>query len=220
MFIVLLSYRSRGVQTFRRAQLIKMIDNTLCHFKNNNIECRIVIAEQNNDEKFNRGFLLNVAFLESKVFNCKNYFHMNVDYYFDLTRKIPKDILNPSGFIELFKPPYPVLGSACVFDSDSYELINGFPNDLEGWGGDDWAIYNRIKARHIKLLKTPNHICNSGIITEINNQFCVDQSNNEKNIRLSFRNDIATNGINSIHYKIDGHGEFHNGNDVIHLLVN
>jgi len=220
MFIVLVSYRSRGNQTFRREQLIKMLDNTCAYFKNNGLECKIVVAEQYNNNKFNRGFLLNVAFLESKVFQCKKYFHMNVDYYFDLTKKIPEELLNVKGFIELFKPPYPVLGSACVFDSDSYELINGFPNDLEGWGGDDWAIYNRIKTKQIKLIETPNHICNSGIITEINNQFCVDQSNNEKNIRLSFRPDIDTNGINSIHYKIDGHGEFHNGNDIIHLLVN
>ena len=219
MFIVLVSYRSRGNQTFRREQLIKMIDNTRTYFKNNDIECKIVVAEQNNNNKFNRGFLLNVAFLESKVFQCKKYFHMNVDYYFDLTKKIPEELLNVEGFIELFKPPYPVLGSACVFDSESYELINGFPNDLEGWGGDDWAIYNRIKMKHIKLLETPNHICNSGIITEINNQFCVDQSNNEKNIGLSFRPDIDTNGLNSINYKIDGNGEF-NGNDIIHLLVN
>ena len=220
MFIVLVSYRSRGNQTFRREQLIKMLDNTHAYFKNNGLECKIVVAEQYNNNKFNRGFLLNVAFLESKVFQCKKYFHMNVDYYFDLTKKIPEELLNVEGFIELFKPPYPVLGSACVFDSDSYELINGFPNDLEGWGGDDWAIYNRIKTKQIKLLETPNYICNSGIITEINNQFCVDQSNNEKIIRLSFRPDIDTNGINSIHYKIDGHGEFHNGNDVIHLLIN
>lgn len=220
MFIVLVSYRSRGIQTFRREQLIKMIDNTMNYFKNNDIECKIIIAEQNNNNKFNRGFLLNAAFLESKSFNCKKYLHMNVDYYFDLTKEMPPEVLNFEGFVELFKPSYPVLGSACFFDYDSYESINGFPNDLEGWGGDDWAIYNRIKAKDIKLLQTPNHICNSGIITEISNQGCVDQSNNEKNIRLSFRNDVHTNGLNSIHYRIDGYGEFHNGIDIIHLLLN
>jgi hypothetical protein len=99
MFIVLVSYRSRGNQTFRREQLIKMIDNTRTYFKNNGLECKIVVAEQYNNNKFNRGFLLNVAFLESKVFQCKKYFHMNVDYYFDLTKKIPEELLNVEGFI-------------------------------------------------------------------------------------------------------------------------
>lgn len=219
MFIVLVSYRSRGIQSFRRQQLIKMIENINIFFNKNGIEYKIVIAEQNNNNKFNRGYLLNVAFLESKVFECKKYLHMNVDYYFDLNKQMPSEVLNFKGFIELFKPPYPVLGSACIFDDESYELINGFPNDLEGWGGDDWAIYNRIRTKRVPILSTPNHICNSGLITEITNQSIVDQSNNEKNIRLSFRPDIDTNGLNSIHYRIDGHGEFHNGN-IIHLLVN
>jgi len=190
-------------------------------FIKNRVEYKIVVAEQNDDKNFNRGFLLNVAFLESERFNCNLYFHMNVDYSFDLTKKIPEELLNfGGGFLELFKHPYPVLGSACVFDSESYKLINGFPNDLEGWGGDDWAILNRIKYKNIKLFPTPNHLCNSGLITEENNQFCVDQTNNEKNISLSFRNDISTNGLNSIHYRLSGNGEFHNGKDIIHLLVN
>ena len=66
MFIILISYRARGNQEFRRTQLMTAINNFKTYFELNKIEYKIVISEQNNDNKFNRGFLLNAAFLEAE----------------------------------------------------------------------------------------------------------------------------------------------------------
>jgi hypothetical protein len=66
MFIILISYRARVNQEFRRRQLMTAISNFKEYFEHNKIEYKIVISEQNNDNKFNRGFLLNAAFLEAE----------------------------------------------------------------------------------------------------------------------------------------------------------
>ena len=225
MFIILISYRARGIQTFRRYQIINAINNFKNYFEQSNIDYRIVICEQNNDNKFNRGLLLNSAFIESeKIFNFpKKYMHMNTDYTFNLSRNFPQELLDfKDGFMDLHRPNFPVLGAACMFDSDSYKTINGFPNNLEGWGGDDWAIYNRIIKNNIKL-DTPNGLFNSGFIIEENYQFNNDTSDNTKNSDLArdndFINDYMNNGVNSILYNVDGYGEFNDGKIVFHYLI-
>lgn len=222
MFVILVSYRARGLQLFRREQLIKAVTNFKIYFEDNKIEYKIIISEQNNDNKFNRGMLLNAAFLEAeKNFTfSKKYMHMNADYTFDLSRTFPQELLDfKEGFIDLYRPPCPVLGGACVFDAESYKIINGFPNDFQGWGGEDFAIYNRIIYNKINLT-TPPGLFNSGFIIEDDINEHNDDSNNEKNKVLATRGDFKINGLNSLKYKLDGYGEFNDGNTVFHYLIN
>jgi len=221
MFIVLMSYRSREPQTFRRNQLITAIDNYKNFFEKNKIDYKIVISEQNNNELFNRGLLLNTAFLESeKKFTFqKKYIHMNVDYQFNLSRNFPQELFDfETGFLDLYRAPYPVLGSACVFDPESYRKINGFPNDITGWGGDDWAIYDRILYKNINIF-TPDGLFNSGFITEEDHSSNRDTSKNDENMILSQRNDSETNGLTTIKYNVSGFGEFHDENVIFHYLI-
>jgi hypothetical protein len=225
-YIILVSYRARGIQVFRRNQLMRLLENIKYYFSKHNIPYKIVISEQNNDMRFNRGFLLNVAFLESeKLFQDKKiYFHMNADYTIDISREFPSELFRMDenvGFLELYRPPHPVLGSACLFDPESYRKINGFPNDLEGWGGDDWAIYHRIQAQKIPII-TIDDLCNSGfIIDEYNPRGVTDTSQNDKNMKLAMRTDWEINGLSSISYHLEGiYGEFHDGNIIFHFLVN
>ena len=191
MFIFLVAYRARANQTFRRDQLCSLIENINVYLNKYNIEYNIMICEQNDDELFNRGKILNIAFLESEkiVHFPKKYFHMNTDYLFDLNRTFPLEILNfENGFLDLHKVSLPVLGGACVFDSESYKIINGFPNDLIGWGGDDWAIYNRLMEKNVSVYG--GNLTNSGFIIENNDDKNIntDTSNNHKNVELSKRN--------------------------------
>ena len=221
MFIVLVTYRARTTQSFRRDQLILLLENVDTFFGKHNKEYKVMICEQNDDSLFNRGKLLNVAFLESeKIFNVpKNYLHMNVDYLIDLNRDFPSEIVDVKGVIDLHKPPFPVLGAACVFDPESYKTINGFPNDLVGWGGDDWAIYNRLIACNIPIIY-PKNLTNSGFILEnMEDKPLTDFSNNLHNIGLAERNDIETNGLSTCEYTLNIVGEFHNGQNIYHYLV-
>ena len=198
-----------------------MLKNIESYLGKHSIEYRMMICEQNDEGKFNRGKLLNIAFIESeKQFQGPNtYIHMNIDYQFDVNREFPIELLQVKGMLDLHKPSYPVLGAACVFDSDTYRTINGFPNDLLGWGGDDWAIYNRLREKNITI-SYPIHLTNTGFILENHDDKKVtDTSNNPTNMELAKRNDIATNGLTTCHYHLKGTGEFHQAN-IFHILVN
>ena len=223
MFVFLVPYRAKNAQTFRRNQIITMMENVKTYFTKHNIEYKIVIMEQNDINYFNRGLLLNAAFLEGEKLetDTKKYLHFNVDYVITLDRPFPQEFLNDiHGFIDLHRPAFPVLGAACVFDPESYRKCNGFPNDLEGWGGDDWAIYNRIVEKGIPCL-TPAGLSNSGFVTEDSNMpvAAQDPSQNDKNIRLASRKDTDNNGVSTCVYTIDGNGEFHNGVTIYHYLI-
>ena len=221
MYIILVSYRARGVQAFRQKEVADLILNAKAYFAKTGHEYKIVICEQNDDRKFNRGALLNIAFLLSEQMfpQEKKYIHMNADYRFNMERPFPAEIVElKSGFMELFTLPYPILGSACVFDPESFKTVNGFPNDLWGWGGDDWAIYNRIVQKRVPVFK-PANIHNSGFIQEIHSQIKNDESNNVPNIRLAQRSDLETNGLNSCGFNVDREGEFHDGYIVFHYAV-
>ena len=223
MFVILISYRARGLHQFRREQIMTAIQNIKTYFEQTGVEYRIVVGEQNNDNNFNRGFLLNAAFLEAEkeFIMPKKYFHMNTDYTFDLSRPFPQELLDfKEGIVDLHRPPYPVLGAACVFDPETYKKFNGFPNDLEGWGGDDWAIYNRIVQNGINIM-TPAGLFNSGFIIEEQARFSSEYyANNDKNMFLASRNDFRSNGLTTIKYKIDGRGEFNDDNVIFHYLIN
>ena len=152
------------------------------------------------------------------------YFHTNTDYYFNLNYLFPKEFMEfKSGFLDCRRIlMWDVLGAACLFDSESYKKINGFPNDLVGWGGDDWAIFHRIKQNNInyKIYEEFN-ITNNGIIIEKNPTIEREDCHcNEHNMKLASRNDWDTNGLTSCKYTVEGTGEFHDGNTVYHFVVN
>ena len=220
MYIIVIPYRAKNEQEFRRNQLIDAIDNYREYFLKHNIPIKIVVCEQNNLVLFNRGLLLNAGFIESeRTFDfSKKYFHMNVDYRMNMHHDFPNEINEiKEGFVELFRVEVEqVIASACIFDSDSYKKCNGFPNDISGWGGDDWALLHRARQANVPII---SNYRNKGVVYEEIVKFYNDGSFNENNINLAInRDDTYTNGVNTSEYRIDGVGEFHNGTDLFHFL--
>jgi N-terminal domain of galactosyltransferase/N-terminal region of glycosyl transferase group 7 len=233
MFIFLITYRARGVQAFRRKELIDLIQNMETYFKiNNGIAYKIIICEQNNDKPFNRGILNNIAFLESdKMFeNCddKNYFTMDVDNRLNVKFKFPLEYLSSNNGIkcvftvDVNTPHY--CGTCLSFKPIYFYLSNGFPNDMYGWGGEDWALMRRIREKGIPYDRS---IINSGLIINesgwaINNPDTTvvnDYDTNQKNMKKALQDPINNNGLDSCIYCVDSYGEFHNGDNVYHILV-
>jgi len=224
-YIITISYRARDNQSFRREQIIKTLENIKEYFSQNNLKYIIIICEQNDNKQFNRGALLNACFIEGERLLIQNkiYIQIDADYLFNTQHEFPKDILNfETGFIDLYKfIDYDTIG-ACVFDSISYIKTNGYPNDLYGWGGDDWALCKRIHEKECEYKIFGYRTKNPPLIieqTSPDKKLYFDETNNVLNIKLSKRNDTDLNGVRQCKYKIIKCGEFFNNKDIIHLLI-
>jgi hypothetical protein len=198
-------YRARHEQLFRKDQLLKLISNIYQVMNINSIiKYNIYIIEQDNDDLFNRGILLNIGFKESYSKDQTNnniYIHCNTDY--SIPMGILPDIFNnvPDGFIDIHGFPRATLGGFVLFDANSYIKCNGFPNNIYGWGGEDWGIWKRITLSNINIIR-PKNLYNQWIIE--NTLHPRDESRNRINSTMSCNtNDMLISGLNSCMYIIN-----------------
>lgn len=154
----------------------KQLDQLIKFFEKNT-KLKYVIVTQNDNKKFNRGLLLNEG-----VKNNENY-----DYYiFHDADLIPdSDLLN-------YYYVYPVqpihlgyrgqrwsetttstnkkfIGGVFSINKYDFYLVNGFPNDFWGWGGEDDALSQRLKINKINVIQPP-----IGSVTDLEN-LSIDQ---------------------------------------------
>jgi beta-1,4-galactosyltransferase 1 len=208
----IIPYRSCNNQVFRKQELENLIlnINQLTEI-NKSFKFNIYIIEQYNTDLFNRGALLNIGFIESYNHHYNDeciYIHCNTDYH------IPIDILpnifnkKPNGFIDIHGFPSATLGGFVLFDAQSYISSNGFPNNIYGWGGEDWGIWKRILKRKIHVSRPPQ-LYNKWIIENENHPR--DRSNNRMNsYKAKNIDDILSNGLNTTSYMVDSCDIHHN----------
>ena len=201
---VITPFRARGKQIDRKSQLDFFIPYMAGYLNGQGVDYTLVVVEQNDDKPFNTGKLKNCGFLESKKL-CKaglnnTIVFQNVDI---IPRKIEytgysKGTTNACGWVD-------GCGSLCFFDIESFDAINGFPNNQEGWGGDDQAIIERcnvvgVPIRKHEFINNPEHVREIDTIPR-------DFSTNLTNISL-IPNDMKgdrwkSNGVSNCTYTID-----------------
>jgi len=114
---------------------------------------KVVVIEQNEGKLFNRGALLNVAFKEYEN-KTKYFFTHDVDinptkkcigeYY---TREV-----NDTDVLGIYTSICNTLGGIIKMKDNTIHKINGFPNDVWGWGTEDKALQNRAEYYNIKKI--------------------------------------------------------------------
>jgi len=119
---------------------------------------KIVIVEQDENNLFNRGATLNVGFTEYK--NKTEYFITN-DIDINPTRKCISELfskeINDKSIISIFSHVNTLGGLIKIKNSTIHE-INGFPNDIWGWGSEDDALKHRSEFfgyKKIPIMKQP-----------------------------------------------------------------
>lgn len=149
-------FRARGKDEFRRKQLFRFIGHMKNYMKtlHSNIKYRLVIIEQNNDRPFNRGFLLNIGFKEcEKHVNSyiKYYIHHNCDLFPEIISKQTLDYSYPGlGVRDIFGYSNG-LGGISIINRNSFNNINGFPNNCIGWSTEDEIIKQRCQRNNIQI---------------------------------------------------------------------
>ena len=218
---IILCYRARGKQLHRKGQLDILLPAMKEYMKKFQVKYTLMVLEQNDDQHFNRGKLYNIGYLESlkrlQPGETPYYCHSNVDI-------VPKSVdysLFTRGFRDI-QGWEGGLGAMYFCDGDSYSAVNGYPNDMWGWGGDDSALIERAKVMNIPIDRSrynngdveilPDNIvtCN-GVTNDINRSklYNYDMQNNR----------WRQNGLNTCEYSVQSvvyNAEF----NYHHYLVN
>jgi beta-1,4-galactosyltransferase 1 len=197
MTLILVPYRDRAMH------LQIFIRDLSPIFKKHIPNVKIVIIEQTQDNKlFNRGKVLNVGFLE---------YYKEFDYVFthDIDRlpyenTVINNYNNKDFDIKRFDGGNGnSLGGICKFKSQIFLDINGFPNDIWGWGLEDEALYTRARFCSNGNKNLTNDLYNkrdkmgSGCIWRCGVDVKPEELNNQQKNRY-----LVTNGLDDINYKV------------------
>jgi len=146
--IIIIPYRNR------ERHLKYFIDNSVPLLKKHMDNMKVVIVEQTQGKPFNRGKLLNVVFKEYED-ECKYIITHDVDI--NPKKKAITELYNGEVDDNVFKG---ILTSPCdtlapIFKTNIKNLfvINGFPNNIWGWGVEDKAIQNRVEFYKLNIEK-------------------------------------------------------------------
>jgi hypothetical protein len=151
---IVIPFRDNAEQE-RAAQLKKFVS----HIKRYHPDWVVLIIEQSQDgEKFNRGALLNIGAriaddnqLSYVIFHDVDLIPLKplVPYY----TSVPQ---NPIHIAKVWTSKYDspdFLGGVLSMSLEDIKKVNGFPNNFWGWGGEDDALRNRLKAKNINIFQ-------------------------------------------------------------------
>lgn len=119
---------------------------------------KIIIAEQEDDGAlFNIGLLMNICFLQSNIKDTDTVCIHHVDLIpheniiLEYTKVLPPKTMRHIGSAwTRYQKKHFCTGVILMHASD-FRAVNGFPNDMWGWGGEDVILGRRIKARNIQV---------------------------------------------------------------------
>lgn len=220
---ILIPYRANNENIFRKEQMTRF----LLHMKkymfivNPNVNYKFIILEQDNDNLFNRGLLLNIGYLECEKKTSKYikyYIHHNVDLFPKINCKIKLDYsYTPIGEIRDIYGYIGGLGGICILNKHDFKLINGFPNNCVKWGQEDVIIKQRCERNNIIINRKTYNKEITEEIHERDSSFHKLNIFNTKNDNINWKN----NGLSTCNYsvKINLNSEF-NYENIVHYVIN
>ena len=208
--VILIPYRNR------QKQLLYFIQHSAPIINKYLPTSKIVVMRQTNDNQlFNRGKLLNVGF---SLYKDKTKYFMTHDVDLNPTNLfvskfytlVPKE----NEVLALFTSIWNTMGGIIKLHNNVVHKINGFPNDIWGWGAEDSALQRRAEYFNISkktfLLNNKKH---PKYLTQFDDIDDRKKQNNIKNVEKYSRsfhtkNDtekkhlIYNSGLNNIKYKV------------------
>jgi hypothetical protein len=153
---ILIPFREQ-VEQGRGEQLKKFVS----HIGRYHPDWTVLVIEQSDDgKKFNRGALLNVGTKYAEKMGASYVIYHDVDliplsplakYY----KEFPEE---PIHIGSAYKGKYAndtFIGQVLSISIKDIKKINGFPNNFWGWGGEDDAMYRRLKKHKLNIIKLP-----------------------------------------------------------------
>jgi len=176
---------------------------------------RVVVIEQNEGKLFNRGKTLNVAFKEYE--NKTKYFLTN-DVDLNPTQKCLEEYyikeVDDNHVLGIYTSQCDTLGGIIKIKDNIIQKINGFPNDIWGWGMEDTALQNRSEYFNIKkitnLTNKKGHPSYLLRFDDVKDRVIKNHSKNRQIHKIGFKKinkedklkKIMSSGLNNIEYTI------------------
>ena len=149
MIEIVIPYRNR------KNNLEKILPLLRAKMEQSNNPYWISIIEQDDQDLFNVGKLLNVGFKicysEQIQYNGSFIFHP-VDCYPVLSCNIPYKITH-RGVIAMMSKDYNY-PKGFIFNAMDFYFMNGYSNDYWGWGGEDWEPERKAATYELPYVKT------------------------------------------------------------------
>ena len=208
--IILIPYRNRD------KHLNYFIKNTISLIEKHLPNTLVLIIEQEEGKLFNRGCILNIGFKEYQ-YQTKYFITHDVDINPTencIIKYYNKDINNI--ICGILISPHITLGGIVKISSENIFKLNGFPNNIWGWGAEDKALENRrdffniereiIFLHHKKNINNENFSC----FDDINDRVRINHTKNHKIHYIDFnklnpeqkQELIFNSGLNNISYQI------------------
>lgn len=139
-------------QRNREDDLKYYIEHSLPLIRQHLENVKFVIVEQSDDGKlYNLGKSINIAFKEYQHLT-KNFIKHDVDINpTEKSIELYKSKVDRDTIIGILSSPCITLGGIFKIDAQTIQDINGFPNDIWGWGTEDRVLYNRAILMNKKV---------------------------------------------------------------------
>ena len=214
--VIVIPYRNRKTHwEYFLKNTVPLIENKLPNSK-------IVVVEQNEGNLFNRGAVLNIAFAE---FKSKTKYYITNDIDINPPEKCIEQYFFPEVPDNTVKGIYTshcnTLGGIIKISDILIHKINGFPNNIWGWGCEDKALQNRSEYYNIKketnMTNNKQHPEYLQRFDDVNDRERVNVSKNNQIHYDQFKrltaeqklHTIQESGITNIKYKILEKKEVH-----------
>ena len=199
--VIIIPYRNR------EKHLKYYLENTVPLLQKHIPNGKVVIIEQDwNNKLFNRGCLLNIGVkeYENKTVHCITQ-DVDINPYEETILKYYVDPIPENSIKGIYTSVCDTLGGIIKFQTKTFFNINGFPNNIWGWGHEDKALQNRAEFKRINITKNilntdPNQ---SALFYDLIMLMMILQPTgpNMYNIIMNVQILLAS-GLNNLQYKI------------------
>ena len=190
----------------RAGQLLVFLNHIHPFLQRQDLHYRIYVVTQADSERFNRGKLINVGFVEAlKDFTWDCFIFHDVDLLPEDDRNLYTcPASNPRHMSVAvskwnYKLPYSNLfGGVVAINTRQFRMLNGFSNEFWGWGGEDDDMAARIKVLNLKVERYSSKIARYVMIRH--NQ---EEANKDRlKILNTSRFRMKVDGIKNLNYNV------------------
>lgn len=182
----------------RESQLKEFIPRISEFLDGKDIDYTIVVCNQADDKKFNRGKLKNVAFDYAKKLGCDYFAFHDIDL-------IPEDDSCDYSYPEEgplllskylsrndYKPLYPEhFGGVVIFSKEQFEDINGYYNEYWDWGVEDDDLFYRCQQEGYSIKTNVSENYKNNSIANLNGDNSLITINSSDTLKKLFLDDFT-----------------------------